>query len=426
MNPYSYLRPLAKSHARNNMRQSHLFTKTSKENPKGEVSTNAILLQRAGFIDKVAAGVYTYLPLGLRVLNKIKSIVREEMNALGAQEILMPALIPKELWETTDRWDKIDVNFKLEGVGSKEYALGSTHEEVITPLLKKFVTSYKDLPVAVYQIQDKFRDEPRAKSGLLRGREFSMKDLYSFHLTDEDFQSFYEKSKKAYLNVYKRCGLDAMIVAADGGVFSKHSHEFQVATEAGEDHIYIDKKTGEAFNKEIVSKADQKNTKKFDTVKAIEVGNIFPLKCTFSSAFDFSVNGEDGKSSEVIMGCYGIGPSRILGSIVEVHHDKDGMLWPESVAPFAAHLLVLGDDSTVTKKAEKLYAKLQKKGIDVLFDDRNTSAGAKFADSDLLGIPHRLVISKKTGGKVEYKKRSSQKTELLTPEGATKRLSHDL
>ncbi len=388
------------------------------------MSVNAILLQRAGFIDKVAAGVYSYLPLGLRVLEKIKNIVREEMNALGAQEVLMPALVPKELWDTTDRWDKIEVNFKLKGSGDKEYALGSTHEEVITPLVKKFVTSYKDLPVAVYQIQDKFRDEPRAKSGLLRGREFSMKDLYSFHLTQADFDRFYEKSKKAYLKIYKRCGLQAMVVAADGGVFSKFSHEFQVATEAGEDHIYIDKKTKEAFNKEIVSKKDLKNEKKYSIIKAIEVGNIFPLKCRFSKDFNFSVSTKNGKKQDIIMGCYGIGPSRILGSIIEVSHDERGMIWPGAVAPFGVHLIALGDDKSVIGKAEKLYKKLQKMGIEVLYDDRDVSPGAKFADSDLIGIPHRLVVSKKTGTKVEYKKRSSSKTHLLTTEGAIKKCSH--
>lgn len=400
------------------MKQSQLFTKTLKESPKDEVSLNAQLLIRAGFIDKLMAGVYTYLPLGLRVLNKIKNIVREEMNGIGGQEILMPALTPKENWEATGRWDKIDVLFKLEGAGKKELALGSTHEEVVTPLVKKFVNSYKDLPVAVYQIQDKFRNEPRAKSGLLRGREFSMKDLYSFHRDEADLENYYEKSKAAYLNVFRRCGLEAEVVEASGGVFSQFSHEFQVFTEFGEDDVYFCGGCRRHQNKELVSGGELKcpycgATRELK--KTIEVGNIFKLKTKFTDAFDFKYVDESGKKQDVIMGCYGIGPSRVLGSIVEIHHDDKGIIWPESVAPFQIHLVSLCKSAEEKQKADELYESLVKQGKEVLYDDRDASAGEKFADSDLIGIPVRYLISPKTLEKesVEIKDRKTGELKLL-------------
>ncbi len=381
------------------MRQSKLFTKTTKEMPRDEVSINAQLLIRAGFIDKLMAGVYTYLPLGLRSLKKIQAIVREEMNRIGGQEILMPALTPKDIWETTGRWDKIDVAFKLKGAGDKEYSLASTHEEVITPLVRKFVNSYKDLPVAVYQIQDKFRNEPRAKSGLLRGREFNMKDLYSFHKDEKDFSDFYEKAKEAYLNIFERCGLDAVIAEADGGVFTnKYSHEFQVFTENGEDTIYTCKKCNTHRNAEIVKEEKCPICGgKLEKNKAIEVGNIFPLETRFSDAFKFTYLDKDGKKQPVLMGCYGIGPSRVMGSIVEVHYDDKGMVWPESVAPYTHHLISLCTEEADIKRADDLYDVLTNQGMEVLYDDREgVRAGEKFADSDLIGLPHRIIISPKT------------------------------
>ncbi|OGF31509.1 hypothetical protein A2533_04020 [Candidatus Falkowbacteria bacterium RIFOXYD2_FULL_35_9] len=400
------------------MKQSKLFGKTTKEIPKDEVSKNAELLIRSGFVDKLMAGVYTYLPLGLRVLKKIQAIVREEMETLGGQEIYMPALTPKDNWVKTSRWDEIDVLFKLQGTGDKEYALGSTHEEIVTPLVKKFVNSYKDLPVAVYQIQDKFRDEARAKSGLLRGREFSMKDLYSFHRNEEDLADFYEKSKQAYLNVFKRCGLDAHIVEASGGVFSKFSHEFQVFTESGEDKIYVCNSCGRHQNEEIVENQTLKcpycgNDRIIE--KSIEVGNIFELKTKFTTAFDFTYTDEAGKEQPVQMGCYGIGPSRVMGSVVEVHHDDKGMIWPESMAPYQVHLVALGDDEKVLAQAESLYQELIKSGVETLFDDREVQAGQKLNDADLIGLPIRLIISSKTLDKnfVEMKKRNSSEVELI-------------
>lgn len=403
------------------MKQSQLFTKTLKDAPADADSANARLLTQAGFVNQLAAGVYTYLPLGLRVLNKIKHIVRDEMNAVGAQEILMPTLHPKSLYSKTERWDKIDVLFKVEGAGGKEYALSSTAEEVITPLAKQYLNSYKDFPKAIYQIQDKFRNEPRAKSGLLRGREFSMKDLYSFHLTEEDFLDFYEKMKQAYLNVYRRCGLDALITAASGGVFTeKNSHEFQVLTEAGEDLIYIDKETGEVKNKEIIPEEDWENTEKYDIKKSIEVGNIFPLECRFSHAFDFAVDGPDGKKIDVIMGCYGIGPSRVMGSIVEVFNDESGMIWPKEVAPFHVHLVSINSkkedvQQRVQNVSEDLYNELTDAGVEVLWDDRDAGPGEKLKDADLIGLPLRLVISEKTLAEdsVEWKERHDGDMDLM-------------
>lgn len=413
------------------MRYSSLFGKTNKNAPHDTESTNARLLTQGGFVSQLTAGVYSYLPLGLRVLRRVQNIVRDEMNKLGANEIYMPTLHPRELYDTTERWDKIDVLFKLEGHGGKEYALGSTHEEVVTPLVKQYVHSYKDLPLSVYQIQDKFRNEPRAKSGLLRGREFSMKDLYSFHTSEQDFWDFYERSKVAYLSVFRRCGLEAMVVEASGGVFSKYSHEFQVATEHGEDIVFVCDREGCEFaqNKEIAQVKDGDRCEKcagaghegtIRAVKAIEVGNIFPLKTRFTNAFGFQVTGPDNKMMDVLMGCYGIGPSRVMGSIVEVHHDEHGIVWPKEVAPFSVYLVSLSSkDAGVREKIDEtctsLMEDLEAAGVEVLWDDRETSPGEKFADADLIGIPLRLVVSEKSlaEGSVEWKERSEQESRLV-------------
>ncbi len=402
------------------MRHTQLFTQTIKDISKEEVSLNAQLLLRAGFVDKLSAGIYTYLPLGLRVLTKIENIIREEMNALGAQEVLMPALQPKELWDTTERWNTVDVLFKLKGSGDKDFALGATHEEVVTPLVQRFVSSYKQLPIGVYQIQTKFRNEARAKSGLLRGREFRMKDLYSFHTSQEDLDGYYDRAKVAYMNIYKRCGLGetTMMVYASGGAFSKYSHEYQTFTEAGEDHVYVCESCHVGVNKEILE--DLKNAcpecgkSALVERKAIEVGNIFKLSTRFSDAFGFKVAGAEGQK-QIYMGCYGIGSSRLMGSIVEVFHDAKGMLWPEEVAPFAVHLVSLCKDENDMKQADALYEDLKKQGIEVLYDDRDARAGEKFADSDLIGIPARIVVSAKTlaNKQVEVKKRTSESAELV-------------
>lgn len=408
------------------MYYSKLFGKTNKMKPADADSANARLLLQGGFVSQMAAGIYTYLPLGLRVLEKIKTIVREEMDAIDGQEISIPMLSPKQPWVDTGRWDSIDVLFKLEGAGKKEYALQCTAEDLITPLVKEQTTSYKDFPITLYQIQDKFRNEPRAKSGLLRGREFSMKDLYSFHLDQEGFSEYYERSKEAYLKVYQRCGLDAMIVKASGGDFTERfSHEFQVAAEAGEDSVYINKETKEALNKEVVDEADWENTDKYDIINAIEVGNIFPLETKFSSAIDLKVQGPDGEMKEVIMGSYGIGPSRVMGSIVEVHHDESGIIWPETVAPFQVHIVPVNwEDDTQREVAEKLYNDLQAKGVEVLLDDRSKRPGEKFADADLLGMPYRVTVGRKAAeGMVELRPRKTGEIEEVSIDDAIAKLS---
>ena len=391
------------------MKQSFLFTKTIKELPKDETSYNAQTLMRAGFIDKVGAGIYTFLPLGLKVLNKINNIIREEINAVGGQEVLMPALTPKEVWQTTDRWDNFDALFKLAGSDDKEYAMGATHEEIVTPLAQKFTLSYRDLPFAIYQIQTKFRNEKRAKAGLLRGREFSMKDLYSFHVSQEDLDIYYEKVKQAYFNIYKRLGLGEItyLTYSSGGAFSKYSHEFQTICSAGEDLIYVCQKCKTAINREIIE--EQKDCPEcgghdFKEEKAIEVGNIFKLGTKFSKPFGFQYKNQSGDISDIIMGCYGIGPSRILGTIVEVYHDDRGIVWPENIAPFSIHLISLKQND----EAERIYQSLISAGFEVLYDDRDEiSAGEKFADADLIGCPIRLVLSSKTlsDDKIEIKLR---------------------
>lgn len=408
-----------------------MYTKTRKEAPKDEVSKNAILLTRAGFIHKEMAGVYTMLTLGLRVLNKIEGIIRRHMDTVG-NEVLMTALAPKEIWEATKRIDSIDVLMKTmpankvsEAKSNASYILGSTHEEMITPIAKDIARSYKDLPVAYYQIQTKFRNEARAKSGLLRGREFRMKDLYSFHKDGDDLKKYYDKLKTVYAHIYNDMGLgdDTFITLASGGDFTKDfSHEFQTLCDAGEDTIYLDRKNKIAYNKEVVTEENAKKLKvdfsKMEQVKACEVGNIFPLNTKFSKAFDYTYTDEKGEKKDVYMGCYGIGPTRLMGVIVEKFADEKGLVWPESVAPFSVHLLVLGKDksSEAYKTAETIYETLQKNHVDILFDDRDVSAGEKFADSDLIGIPMRIVVSEKslTSGGVELKERKAGSSEIVT------------
>jgi prolyl-tRNA synthetase len=396
-----------------------LFTKTKKEPPRDEEAINAQLLIRAGFVGKVMAGVYSFLPLGWRVLKKIEGIIREEMNAAGGQEILMPALHPKEVWEKTGRWRGFDALYKVKGKDEREMALGPTHEEIVVPLAKKFISSYKDLPAYLYQIQTKFRDETRAKSGLLRGREFSMKDLYSFHSSQEDLDNYYEKMKKVYQRVFERYGLKIIIAEASGGTFSKYSHEFQVLSEAGEGTIIYCDYCGWAQNKEICDLKENdpcpKCGKRLKISCAIEVGNIFKLGSKYSEPFDLKFKTETGKERIVIMGCYGIGLGRVMGAIVEVSHDADGIIWPEDVAPFNVHLIEIRNEKLeVRKQTEKFYQALQKAKVEVLYDNRKDVApGEKFADADLIGIPYRVVISEKTGNKIEIKKRGERKVKLM-------------
>ena len=405
------------------MRQSKLFTKTKKESPADEVSKNAEFLIRGGFVHKEMAGVYSYLPLGLRVLKKIENIIREEINSVGGQEVLMSSFQPKENWEKTGRWESMTDLYKVSDSSNREVALGPTHEEIVVPILKNYISSYKDFPVSIYQFQNKFRMELRAKSGMLRGREFIMKDMYSFHTSKEDFENFYEKMKEVYKNIFKKVGIGHLtyMTFASGGTFSKYSHEFQTITSTGEDTIYIDEESSIAVNKEVyndkVLKSLNLEKDKLVEHRSIEVGNIFDLKTKYSEPFDLSYTDEKGEKHIVLMGCYGIGLSRLIGTVVEVLSDDKGIIWPESIAPFQIHLLSLGDDEKVGEEANKVYENLIKANIEVLFDDRNDlSAGEKFADADLLGMPYRAVVSSRSikEGGIELKKRTDEKGQIIS------------
>lgn len=395
------------------MRQSHLFTKTRKEAPADEVSKNAQLLIRAGFVHKEMAGVYSYLPLGVRVLSKIEGIIRREMNAIGAQENRFATLHPSEPWKQTGAWDGVDVLFKIMSRTEKEYALGQSEEEIATPIAKEYALSYKDLPLAIYQIGQKYRDELRAKSGIMRGREFGMKDLYSFHATQEDFDRYYRVVQEAYFRAFSECGLIAKATEASGGSFSeKLSYEFMVLTDAGEDDIVYCDTCSHCANVEVSSEAEgdlctkcgQSTLKK---ARASEVGNVFDLGQKYPKAFDFTFTDAHGEAQYPIVGCFGFGTTRTMGVIVEKHADAAGIVWPESVAPFAVHLVDLsGSDSDKKEFVEALYSDLLRAGTDVLYDDRDLRAGEKFADSDLIGIPFRIVIGKQsTPGSIEVVRR---------------------
>jgi len=409
------------------MLQSKLFTKVKKQIPKDEKSINGILLERAGFIHKEMAGAYSFLPLGLRVLTKIENIIREEMNKISGQEVSMTIFQPKKLWEETGRWSgEIGKQVMYKCEGNKEIGLGPTHEEMLTNIIRSYVNSFEDLPVYIYQIQTKFRKEARARSGILRGREFEMKDLYSFHTSEVDFQKYYEKTKKSYIKIFDNCGIKAILTEASGHGFTKNfTHEFQVIADVGEDKIVYCPNMDFSQNKEISKlKAGDKCPvcgAKLKEDKSIEAGNIFPLGTKYSKAMNALFTDRDGKRKPIIMGCYGIGVSRLMGTIVEIHHDEKGIIWPSSVAPFDIHLISLkSGDEKINKKikenSEKLYKELEKTGKQVLYDDReNKSAGEKFADADLIGIPYRLVVSEKTlkNDNVEIKKRNENKIKLV-------------
>lgn len=421
------------------MKYSQSFVKTLRQAPKDADTVNHKLLTQAGFVDQLMAGVYTYLPLGLKVLRKIEQIVREEMDVVGGQEVLMPILHPKEIWETTSGWDNIDVLFKIKSRTGKNYAIGQSEEEVVTPLVMSRTNSYKDLPRAVYQIHWKYRDELRAKSGILRGREFLMKDMYSFHETQEDFEKFYAEVKHAYLKVFKRLGLVAKVTEASGGSFSeKISYEFMVLTDAGEDDILYCSACDFCVNVEIakVEEGDDCSScekEKLQKARASEAGNVFDLGQKYGKNFDLGFVGRDGIKQYPVMGCFGIGISRNMGIIVETHHDERGIIWPESVAPFQVHLIgIMNQEARIKNYADEVYSKLLKAGIEVLYDEReDVGAGQKFADADLIGIPYRLVVSSKTlqqslgqaGEQIEFKKRTEDKTELLSFEEVLKKVS---
>ena len=412
------------------MKQSQLFTKTIKEDPKDETSLNAKLLTRGGFVYKEMAGVYTFLPLGLRVIEKIKQIIREELNAVGALEMKLTSLQQKENWEKTGRWDDkvVDDWFKTKLKNGTELGLAFTHEEALTNIMKNFVSSYKDLPIYTYQFQTKFRNELRAKSGLLRGREFIMKDLYDFSLTKEKHEEFYEKMKGVYKKIFNRIGIGdkTYLTVSNGGTFSKYSFEFQTLCEAGEDILVFDKKKNIAINKDDfndeVFKDFNINKKDYNFIekKSAEVGDIYNLGDKYSKALGLTYADKDGKEKSIFMGSYGIGVPRVMAVVAEIYNDKNGLIWPESVAPFKVHLISLNQN----KKAEKIYNDLQKQGIEVLYDDRDIAPGAKFADSDLIGIPYRIVISERSlkSGGVELKKRDKEKSEIIDVRKVIKKL----
>lgn len=414
------------------MRLSTLFTKTSKTVPADEAAKNAQLLIQAGYVHKEMAGVYTLLPLGLKTFNKIATIIREEMDAIGGQELIMPALQVKERYEATGRWsdEVVDNWFKTKLANDTEVGLGFSHEENLVPIAKNFITSYKDLPVAPYQIQNKFRNELRSKSGLMRGREFVMKDMYSFAISEEQHQAFYAKAQAAYNKVYERVGIGdrTFMTFASGGSFSKFSHEFQTLSEAGEDTIYLSREKNIAINKEVFT--DEViaelglNRDELEEVKAIEVGNIFSLGTKFSAPFDLRVTNENGEDITLIMGCYGIGVTRVMGTIAELLSDEKGLVWPKNIAPALVYIARLSDSEESTKQADELYDRLQTAGASVLYDDRDARAGEKFADADLLGIPYRVVISDKTAtaGNYELKARTDKDAELVSLEELLKAL----
>jgi prolyl-tRNA synthetase len=407
------------------MRYSTFFPKTIKREFKDDLSVNAVLLIKAGYIDQLMAGSYTLLPLGFRVIEKIKEIIREELNSTGAQEMLMPLLHPKEIWDQSGRWSDPDVKqimYQFEDIHGKEFGLSFTHEEIVMNLLGKYINSYKDLPVKVYHFSTKFRNEPRAKSGILRGREFMMNDLYSAHISEENMYEYYNLVKDVYQKIFKRIGLESRVVEASGGVFTdKHSHEFQVISEVGEDTIFTcDTSTPNcdcdfSQNKELFQgqegeKCPECGDCKVKSDKAIEVGNIFPLGTKYSEKMQVYFMDKEGKQQKIWFASYGIGPTRVMGTLVEVYHDEKGIIWPKNISPFQIYLISLGKDD----EAGKLEKKLEEAGIEVMFDDRDVSAGEKFANADLLGFPYRLVVSEKAGDKIEFKERKNQDTQLMT------------
>lgn len=415
------------------MRQTHLFTKTRKEAPADEVSKNAKLLIRGGFINKEMAGVYALLPLGFRVVEKIKNIVREEMSKVGGQEIIMTAIQKKELWDKTGRWDDevVDVWFKSNLNAGGEIGFGWSHEEPIADMMKNYISSFRDLPIYVHQFQTKLRNELRAKSGIMRGREFVMNDMYSFSLDKENHEKFYNQSIDAYKEVFKRVGIgeDTYVTFAAGGAFTKFSHEFQTICEAGEDEIFINREKNIAINSEVLNDETLDNlgiTKNdLEKVKTAEVGNIFNFGTEKCETLGVKYKNDKGEDIPVWLGSYGIGITRLVGVIVEKFSDEKGMIWPESVAPFKVHLLSLGEDVEVVKKANEVYENLKNSGIEVLFDDRaGLTPGEKFADCDLLGIPYRVVVSARSmkdpsvqaGNGVEIKKRTEEKGKVVASE----------
>ncbi len=406
------------------MRLSQLFTKTSKTAPSDEVAKNAQLLIQAGFVHKEMAGAYAYLPLGLKVVENIKQIVREEMNAINSNELIMTGLQRKEIWEKTGRWsdDTVDVWFKSELKDGTEVGFGWSHEEPIVEMMKPFIQSYKDLPASLYQFQTKLRNEMRAKSGIMRGREFVMKDMYSFHATAEDLEEYYNQTIEAYKRVFERLGIgdDTYVTFASGGAFTKFSHEFQTICDAGEDVIYLHRAKNIAVNEEVIDEAvkDLGIAKdELEKIKTAETGNIFNFGVQKTDEMGLYYTDKEGKDQSLYIGSYGIGITRVMGVIAEKMSDEKGLVWPMSIAPAQVYLARLGSEADVVKVADELYTQLTEQGIGVLYDDRqDVRPGEKFADADLMGIPYRIVISAKTiaANVYEVKQRTSSDAELVS------------
>lgn len=401
------------------MRYSKLFTKTLKNAPADEVAKNAQLLIRAGFVYKEMAGVYAYLPLGLKVVENIKQIVRDEMNALNSNELIMTGLQRKDVWEKTGRWSDeiVDIWFKTQLQDETELGLGWSHEEPIVEMMKQYVSSYKDLPVSLYQFQTKMRNELRAKSGIMRGREFVMKDMYSFHATSEDLESYYQGAIDAYKRAYQRLGIgeDTYVTFASGGAFTKFSHEFQTICSAGEDVIYLHREKNIAVNEEVIEEAIKElglKRSELEEVKTAEVGNIFNFGTQKTDEMGLFYVDSSGARQSLHIGSYGIGITRVMGVIAEKMSDEKGLVWPENIAPARVYLISIGADH----EAEALYDRLREAGVEVLYDDRESRPGEKFADADLIGIPHRVVVSQKTleRGGVEYKARTSDEARVIS------------
>ena len=403
------------------MRLSKNFTRTTKQAPADEVARNAQLLIRAGFVFKTMAGVYSYTPLGLRVLENIKQIVREEMNAIGSQELIMSTLQRKELWQETGRWsdELVDVWFKSTLQDGTDVGFGWTHEEPIVELLRSYLKSYKDLPISVYQFQNKLRNELRAKSGIMRGREFIMKDMYSVHATKEDLDAYYNQAIEAYKRCYDRFGIgdDTYVTFASGGAFTKFSHEFQTICTAGEDYIYLHRGKNIAVNEEVLDDAVKElgiKRNELEKVRTAEVGNIFNFGTQKSEEMNLVFTGSDGVQHYAYMGSYGIGITRVMGVIVEKFADEKGLIWPENIAPARVYLVQIGEKSRAA--ADELYETLGAQGVEVLYDERDERPGVKFADAELMGIPLRVTVSDRLldGKKWEVAMRASGERQLLT------------
>lgn len=404
------------------MKRTNLFTKTTKTAPADETSLNASLLIRAGYVHKEMAGVYAYLPLGLRTLEKIKTIIRKEMNAIGGEELLMTNLQPTDVWRSTGRWndDTVDIWFKTQLKNDEPLGLAWSHEEPILKMLSEYVYSYKDLPVSVYQFQTKLRNELRAKSGIMRGREFLMKDMYSVHADKADLERFYNQVIEAYRRIYDSLGIgkNTFVTFASGGAFTKFSHEFQTICEAGEDWLYLDRSNNIAVNEEVLESAVKDlrlDKNKLEKVRSAEVGNIFNFGTDKARQMGINFQTKDNQSQPLYYGSYGIGVTRVMGVIAELFADDKGLVWPDSVAPFKVSLVTIGCDEAVLSAAQRVIEILEKSDIDVLWDDRDVRPGEKFADSDLIGLPHRIVISPKTveAGIIEYKSRNQSESKLI-------------